>query len=141
MKKSVGKGTKTEKKSIATAPNPNIKPASKGVSKAKRKDEEDSTQAGDEFDEWTQPKQLIKPSDQLELSETELKEEFTRILTANNPHAPSNIVRFSYKDKTFKQLSSVDQLAIHFSMDGNMLHKESDEAKRQLTKQGIAIGQ
>ena len=27
----------------------------------------------------------------------ELKEEFTRILTANNPHAPSNIVRFSHK--------------------------------------------
>ena len=44
-----------------------------------------------------QPKQLIKPDDQLELSEAELKEEFTRILTANNPHAPSNIVRYSFK--------------------------------------------
>jgi hypothetical protein len=54
----------------------------------------------------------------LELTEVELKEEFTRILTANNPHAPNNIVRFSHKDKTFKPLSSVDQLAIHFSMDG-----------------------
>ena len=27
----------------------------------------------------------------------ELKEEFTRILTANNPHAPQNIVRFNFK--------------------------------------------
>ena len=27
----------------------------------------------------------------------ELKEEFTRILTANNPHAPQNIVRYSFK--------------------------------------------
>ena len=44
-----------------------------------------------------QPKQLIKPDDQLELTEAELKEEFTRILTANNPHAPSNIVRYSFK--------------------------------------------
>lgn len=26
-----------------------------------------------------------------------MKEEFTRILTANNPHAPSNIVRYSFK--------------------------------------------
>ncbi|XP_028411720.1 dynein intermediate chain 2, ciliary-like [Dendronephthya gigantea] len=140
MKKTAGKGVRTDKKLSTAAPNQNVKPASKGVSKAKKKEEEDSTQTGDEFDEWTQPKQLIKPSDQLELTETELKEEFTRILTANNPHAPSNIVRFSHKDKLFKPLSSVDQLAIHFSMDGNMLHKDSDEAKRQLTKQGIAVG-
>ena len=31
----------------------------------------------------------------------------------------------------------VDQLAIHFSMDGNMLHKESDEGRRQLTRLGL----
>lgn len=31
------------------------------------------------------------------LSFQELKEEFTRILTANNPHAPQNIVRYSFK--------------------------------------------
>ena len=39
----------------------------------------------------------LKPDDQLELTDSELKEEFTRILTANNPHAPQNIVRFSFK--------------------------------------------
>lgn len=27
----------------------------------------------------------------------ELKEEFTCVLTANNPHAPQNIVRYSFK--------------------------------------------
>lgn len=31
----------------------------------------------------------------------ELKEEFTRILTANNPHAPQNIVRYSFKVHLF----------------------------------------
>ena len=31
----------------------------------------------------------------------------------------------------------VDQLAVHFSMDGNMLHKESDEGRRQLTRLGL----
>ena len=30
----------------------------------------------------------------------ELKEEYTRILTANNPHAPQNIVRYSFKVRT-----------------------------------------
>ena len=46
---------------------------------------------------YLQPKQLVRPDDQLQLTEEQLKEEFTRILTANNPHAPSNIVRFSFK--------------------------------------------
>ena len=64
----------------------------------------------------------------------ELKEEYTRILTANNPHAPQNIVRYSFKERSFKQTSSVDQLAIHFSLDGNMIHRESDEARRQLAR-------
>ena len=39
----------------------------------------------------------MKPDDQLDLTPEELKEEFTRILTANNPHAPNNIVRYSFK--------------------------------------------
>ncbi|XP_013403907.1 dynein intermediate chain 2, ciliary isoform X2 [Lingula anatina] len=99
------------------------------------------TEAGDQGDDWMQPKSLLKPEDQLELSEAELKEEFTRILTANNPHAPQNIVRYSFKEKQYKQISSVDQLAVHFTLDGNMLHKESDEARRQQARlEGHAEG-
>ncbi|XP_069820976.1 dynein axonemal intermediate chain 1 isoform X2 [Dendropsophus ebraccatus] len=103
----------------------------------RRRDEDDSTDMGDGADEWTQPKTLVKPPDQLELSEAELKEEFTRILTANNPHAPQNIVRYSFKERVYKPISIVDQLAVHFSLDGNMLHKDSDEARRQRAKMGV----
>ena len=60
----------------------------------------------------------MKPEGQLDLSETELKEEFTRILTANNPHAPQNIVRYNFKEFSYKQIATVDQLAVHFSLDG-----------------------
>ncbi len=42
--------------------------------------------------------------DQIVLAEKELKEEFTRVLTADNPHAPANIVRYNFKDKHFKQV-------------------------------------
>ena len=49
---------------------------------------------------FLQPKILMKPDDQLDLTAEELKEEFTRILTANNPHAPNNIVRYSFKVTT-----------------------------------------
>ncbi|XP_056408243.1 dynein axonemal intermediate chain 1 [Hyla sarda] len=104
---------------------------------ARRRDEDDSTDMGDGADEWTQPKTLVKPPDQLELSEAELKEEFTRILTANNPHAPQNIVRYSFKERAYKPISIVDQLAVHFSLDGNMLHKDSDEARRQRARMGV----
>lgn len=110
-------------------------------------------------------KTLVKPDDQLELNEAvrqrpayyitsvsqyidceylsffqELKEEITRILTANNPHAPQNIVRYSFKENTYKQTAHVDQLAVHFSLEGNLLHKESDEARRQLARHGQAQG-
>ncbi|XP_063676387.1 dynein intermediate chain 2, ciliary-like isoform X2 [Bolinopsis microptera] len=90
-----------------------------------------------EYLAW-EPKILMKPDDQLDLSPEELKEEFTRILTANNPHAPNNIVRYSFKERCYKMKMGVDQLAIHFSMDGNMLHKESDEGRRQLTRLGLS---
>ena len=41
----------------------------------------------------------------MQLSEQELKEELTRVLTADNPHAPSNIVRYNFKEKCFKPVS------------------------------------
>ncbi|XP_030048711.1 dynein axonemal intermediate chain 1 isoform X2 [Microcaecilia unicolor] len=106
----------------------------KGASK--RKEDDDSVEVGEGLDEWAQHKTLIKPLDQLELTEAELKEEFTRVLTANNPHAPQNIVRYSFKERTYKQISMVDQLAVHFSLEGHMLHKDSDEARRQRAKMG-----
>ena len=75
--------------------------------------------------------ELQRPPDQLELTEQELKKEHTRILTATNPHAPDNIVRFSFKEAEFRQTAAVDQLAVHFSLNGNLIHVESDEARRQ----------
>lgn len=62
--------------------------------------------------------ELQRPPDQLELTEQELKKEHTRILTATNPHAPDNIVRFSFKEAEFRQTAAVDQLAVHFSLNG-----------------------
>lgn len=125
------------KQSIAPvlAQKPNVTKQMKIISR--RRDDDDSTDMGDGADEWMQTKTLVKPPDQLELSEAELKEEFTRILTANNPHAPQNIVRYSFKERVYKPISIVDQLAVHFSLDGNMLHKDSDEARRQRAKLGV----
>lgn len=34
----------------------------------------------------------------------------------------------------FKPVQQIDQLAIHFQLDGNLIHKGSDEGKRQLAR-------
>lgn len=78
----------------------------------------------------------VKPTEQLELTEAELKEEITRVLTANNPHAPHNIVRYSYKERGFKPIS-VEQLMVHFVLDGNLVHQDSEEARRLRAKEGL----
>ncbi|KAM8985382.1 dynein axonemal intermediate chain 1 [Ara ararauna] len=101
---------------------------------SKKRDDDVSTEAGDVADAGAGGKALIKPPDQLELTEAELKEEITRILKADNPHAPQNIVRYSFKEGAYKQISHVNQMAIHFSYNGNLIPKDSDEGRRQNMK-------
>ncbi|CAK8676508.1 dynein intermediate chain 2, ciliary-like [Clavelina lepadiformis] len=108
------------------------------IIKGRQKPREEDDMTVDEYGEdYVHGRTLVRPDDQLDLTETELKEEFTRILTANNPHAPQNIVRFNFKERSYKQTSHVEQIAIHFALDGNMLHKDSDEARRQRAKAGM----
>ena len=58
--------------------------------------------------------EYVKPPEQLELSDKDLKEEFTKVLRADNPTAPENTCRFSHKEKTYKMESSVDQTILHY---------------------------
>ncbi|NXI06819.1 DNAI1 protein, partial [Irena cyanogastra] len=73
----------------------------------------------------------VRSPDQLELTEDELKKEVTRTLTANNPHIPQDIVRFSFKERAYKLVDDMDQTAIHFTLNGYLIHKDSDEGRRQ----------
>ncbi|XP_037304236.1 dynein, axonemal, intermediate chain 1, paralog 2 [Pungitius pungitius] len=104
--------------------------------KNKKKDEEEAVDAGGGWDSYG--KTLIKPPDQLELTEAELKEEITRTLTANNPHAPRNIVHYSFKERSFKVTTAVDQLAVLFEMEGNLVHIDSNEGRKLRAKEGLA---
>eukprot|EP00201_Polytomella_parva_P000559 CAMPEP_0175076480 /NCGR_PEP_ID=MMETSP0052_2-20121109/22753_1 /TAXON_ID=51329 ORGANISM="Polytomella parva, Strain SAG 63-3" /NCGR_SAMPLE_ID=MMETSP0052_2 /ASSEMBLY_ACC=CAM_ASM_000194 /LENGTH=591 /DNA_ID=CAMNT_0016345629 /DNA_START=118 /DNA_END=1893 /DNA_ORIENTATION=- len=54
------------------------------------------------------------------------------MLTANNPVAAQNVVRFNMKERIFKLEPMVEQSITLYSTDGWMLFKGSDEAKRQL---------
>eukprot|EP01035_Chromulina_nebulosa_P019156 gene19156-24998_t len=79
-------------------------------------------------------KRIVRPENQLKLSEEKLNEEITRVLTANDPNIPDNITKYNYKDKSYKQdpEGPMDHLAFHFQISGCSLHKESEEASQQL---------
>jgi dynein intermediate chain 1 len=88
----------------------------------------------DDDDIYQEPtKKIVIPANQLQLSEKELAEEITRVLTANDPNVPSNITKYNYKDRTYKvdPPGPGDHLKIHFTMDGSAMHKDSDDAKSQ----------
>ncbi|XP_006143191.1 dynein intermediate chain 1, axonemal [Tupaia chinensis] len=122
---------------------PHRQPRKQSVSMGRgtrKKDEDSGTEVGEGTDDWSQSKATVRPPDQLELTDAELKEEFTRILTANNPHAPQNIVRYSFKEGTYKLVGFVNQLAVHFSQIGNLVPKDSDEGRRQHYRDELAAG-
>jgi dynein intermediate chain 1 len=75
----------------------------------------------------------VIPENQLKLSEQELKEEFSRVLTANDPNVPNNITKYNYKERCFKMdpPGPGDHLFVHLYTDGSMLHRESEDAKTQ----------
>lgn len=74
----------------------------------------------------------------LGLVEHVLDEEITRTLTGENPNKPKNVCRFSYKDRCFKPdpQGQGDNIAIHFSLEGSIMHVDSEECKRRKDRAG-----
>jgi dynein intermediate chain 1, axonemal len=73
--------------------------------------------------------ELKKPPDQIYLTDIELSEEVTRILSCTNPQLPENVVQFSFRDHRFKRITGIDHTVIHFQINSNTIHPLSDEAK------------
>lgn len=117
-------------------------PKSKGVAKvgAKKKKEEVAAPVmaaipmAEEEDFYREPvKRIVRPPNQLDLTDEQLNEEITRVITANDPNIPNNVTKYNYKDRSFKQdpEGPMDHLAFHLQIDGCALHKESEDAKAQ----------
>ena len=80
----------------------------KGKGLKKKKDDSDLLAAQapptEDDDFYKEPiKRIVKPENQLKLDEVQLSEEFTRVLTANDPNIPNNVSKYNYKEKSFKQ--------------------------------------
>ena len=57
---------------------------------------------------------LLKPDDQLELNEAELKLEHTRILSARNPHAPDNLITFDFNAMNFTPGPAIEHMETNY---------------------------
>uniref|UniRef100_A0A672KFW9 Dynein, axonemal, intermediate chain 1, paralog 2 n=1 Tax=Sinocyclocheilus grahami TaxID=75366 RepID=A0A672KFW9_SINGR len=103
----------------------------------KKKDEEEGLDTA-EGEEWMQGKTLVKPPDQLDLTEAELNEEITRVLTANNPNAPQNVIRYSFK-VTAASLQLIEMMVLNLddlksSRPDNVVFK-AGKREQKLTNQ------
>jgi len=47
-----------------------------------------------------------------------LEQDIARMMLPVNPQAPSNLSYYNFKDREWKKDELIDQLSIHFSMDG-----------------------
>jgi len=70
-------------------------------------------------------------NEQEELTPEERDMNHFKVLTSKNPQAPHNLTKFSWKDRCFKTEDVVDQLVFHYSVEGSILLKDSDEARYQ----------
>ena len=61
--------------------------------------------------------------------------EHTRLMSAKDPVAPQNIIRFNFKEMQYKLDATVDQCACHFEMEGNLLHRDTEDGKRIVAEQ------
>src|SRR6185312_5128196 len=72
------------------------------------------------------------PDDQIRhLTEEQLNEVFTKVITATNPNVSKALTRFNYQEGVFKVAPTVTHLAVHFEMDGVLIHVDSEEAREQ----------
>lgn len=88
----------------------------------------------DDDDMYQEPYRLIKvPCHQLKLTDSELQDEHTRVLTANDPNVPNNVSKFNYSSRSYKidPPGAQDHLALHFIRQGCSVHRDSSEAKDQ----------
>lgn len=112
---------------------PKGKPLKSKKATKKRQVEEAESEGAQEDDELLAMENGNMPGmDQEDLSQEEKDEIIYKQLNSNNPRAAVNITRFSFcKDRGFKAEESNEHLVVHYSVDGDILLQESDEARDQ----------
>ncbi|XP_046434111.1 dynein intermediate chain 2, ciliary isoform X2 [Neodiprion pinetum] len=83
--------------------------------------------------DWMRGKIHLKPDDQLQLPEIELQEEIARVLMMHNTRIPDALVEWSWRQREFVRLPNPPHLVTLLNIPGTILHKESEEARIQIS--------
>lgn len=90
----------------------------------------------DEFESWVKSKQLLKPDDQLDLTEAELGEEIPKLLSTENRHLPRNLVIYDFREGAYVPIPVPENTVTLLEFEGTSLHKDTAEAKEQISRKG-----
>lgn len=104
--------------------------AKKGKGKKKKQIEEEVSDNIPDDDDLLNM-EANQQTDQEDLTPEQKEAMIYKKLTSNNPQAPQNITKFSYKDRYFKVDDTVDQIVWHYSCDGDILMNDAEEARDQ----------
>ena len=74
--------------------------------------------------------EYVKPANQVQLSANELNEEFARSLNAARPGPAKIVMRFNLEEKAFKVEPQLEQVSVHYSAEGCLVWRESEEGQR-----------
>lgn len=66
----------------------------------------------------------------------EMDEDVVITLTAKNPQAPVNVVRFDHTTGEYLNIKLVETMIDHLEIESTCLHKDSAEAKKQIQRDG-----
>lgn len=91
---------------------------------------------GDDFDAWSRQRHLLRPDDQMDLTDAELCEEIPKVLSAENRHLPQNLVIYSFKDGGYIPIPKTTNVVTIFEYEGTAIHVDSAEAKAQIARDG-----
>jgi len=115
-------------------------------------DDDDDFDASAEYDSQPLEVKRIPDSQIKNLSTEQLNEVFTKLIYATDPNVNRATTRFNYQELSYKVVTTLSHTAIHFEMDGNLFHVDSDEAREQeeylkthktsnvIEKRSIAVG-
>ena len=98
--------------------------------KSKKQVEEEMSDNLQEDDEmfYVENAALAGDNMQEDLTQEEKDEVHLKQLTTKNPQAPTNITTFSFADRQFKLNDQVEQIVFHYSVDGDIIMKDTPEA-------------
>ncbi|XP_022903959.1 dynein intermediate chain 2, ciliary [Onthophagus taurus] len=118
-------------------PTPNAKKIVASTPKKRAKSSSQRVDADDDLEEWKKSKQLLKPKDQVQLEDVELKEIVPRILMTKNFLQPDGLVEYNYLTGEFTPIPNPGNMVVVYETKGTYILLNSDEARAQLIALGI----